>query len=154
MTSGSEITPPSGFSAIPITTTMLVATTPENTHMAYRASTSANPNLRRFVIKNERVEPRPKPTRAATPLLQVASPRICRRGERTVGFKGAQSKGESRVDRNTKEGRPSEEAPRGNRSQSMSLPHYSSHLGKRLRKDTLKFVLFNISSDLAGEASN
>ncbi|GJR65127.1 hypothetical protein Tco_0011192 [Tanacetum coccineum] len=39
-----EITPPPGFLAIPITTTMFAATTPENTPMAYRASTSANPN--------------------------------------------------------------------------------------------------------------
>ncbi|GJR08237.1 hypothetical protein Tco_0790889 [Tanacetum coccineum] len=39
-----EITPPPGFSAIPITTTMFVATTLKNTPMAYRASTSANPN--------------------------------------------------------------------------------------------------------------
>ncbi|GJZ16153.1 hypothetical protein Tco_0551830 [Tanacetum coccineum] len=45
MTSGSEITPLSGFLAIPITTTMLAATTLENTPMAYRASTSADPNL-------------------------------------------------------------------------------------------------------------
>nr|GEX88788.1 hypothetical protein [Tanacetum cinerariifolium] len=44
MTSGREITPPPGFSAIPITTTMFAATTPENTPMDYRASTSANLN--------------------------------------------------------------------------------------------------------------
>ncbi|GKF18778.1 hypothetical protein Tco_0063696 [Tanacetum coccineum] len=44
MTSGREITPPPSFSAIPITTTMFAATTPENTPMAYCASTSANPN--------------------------------------------------------------------------------------------------------------
>ncbi|GJV56501.1 hypothetical protein Tco_0386364 [Tanacetum coccineum] len=163
MTSGSEITPPSGFSAIPITTTMLVATTPENTPMAYRASTSANPNLMRNndlrtkleyfsedYDQEREMEPRPKPTRAATPLLQVASPRICRRGERTVGFKGAQSKGESRVDRNTKEGRPSEEAPRGNRSQSMSLPPLlAAHLGRGEKGQPLKSSL---SSAYRGQA--
>ncbi|GJR44110.1 hypothetical protein Tco_1312213 [Tanacetum coccineum] len=44
MTSGREITPPPGFSAIPTTTTMFAATTPENTPLAYRASTSTNPN--------------------------------------------------------------------------------------------------------------
>nr|GEU46558.1 reverse transcriptase domain-containing protein [Tanacetum cinerariifolium] len=41
------------------------------------------------------METRPKPTRAATPPLRVASPRICRQKERTVGFEGAQSRGES-----------------------------------------------------------
>nr|GEU60614.1 hypothetical protein [Tanacetum cinerariifolium] len=44
MTSGREITPPPGFSAIPITTTMFSATTPENTPMDYRAPISANLN--------------------------------------------------------------------------------------------------------------
>nr|GEU62686.1 hypothetical protein [Tanacetum cinerariifolium] len=62
--------------------------------------------------KEREIEPRPKPTRAATPPLRVESPRICRRGERTVGFEGAQSRGESRVERNTEGRRPSEEAPR------------------------------------------
>ncbi|GJU99500.1 hypothetical protein Tco_1328771 [Tanacetum coccineum] len=45
MTSGREITPPPGFSIVPTTTTMFAATTPENTPLAYRASTSANLNL-------------------------------------------------------------------------------------------------------------
>ncbi|GKE93652.1 hypothetical protein Tco_1574747 [Tanacetum coccineum] len=40
-----EITPQPSFSAIPTTTTMFAATTPENTPLAYRASTSTNPNL-------------------------------------------------------------------------------------------------------------
>nr|GEV02151.1 hypothetical protein [Tanacetum cinerariifolium] len=44
MTSGREITPPPSFPAVPIITTMFAATTHENTPMAYRASTSANPN--------------------------------------------------------------------------------------------------------------
>ncbi|GKB32163.1 hypothetical protein Tco_0871564 [Tanacetum coccineum] len=44
MTSGREITPPPGFSAVSITTTMFAATTPKNTPLAYRASTSTNPN--------------------------------------------------------------------------------------------------------------
>ncbi|GKC88585.1 reverse transcriptase domain-containing protein [Tanacetum coccineum] len=68
------------------------------------------------------MEPRPEPTRAATPPLRVASPRNRRRGERTVGFEGAQSRGEIRVERNTEGGRPSEEAPRGNGCQS-ALPN-------------------------------
>ncbi|GKC50941.1 hypothetical protein Tco_1073686 [Tanacetum coccineum] len=111
---------------LPITTTMFAATTPENTSMAYRASTSANPNLvinsafvevnyralksvlrdrRRQMRNNDRqtkleyfskdydeereMEPRLEPTKATTPPLRVASPRILRREERTVGFEGA-----------------------------------------------------------------
>ncbi|GKG00919.1 hypothetical protein Tco_0305624, partial [Tanacetum coccineum] len=50
--------------------------------------------------KELEIEPRPEPTRAATPPLRIVSPRIRGRGERTVG--------------NTKGGRPSEEAPRRN----------------------------------------
>ncbi|GKA33110.1 hypothetical protein Tco_0719477 [Tanacetum coccineum] len=42
MTSGREITPPPGFLAMPTTTTMFAATTPENMPLAYRASTSTN----------------------------------------------------------------------------------------------------------------
>ncbi|GJU90113.1 hypothetical protein Tco_1302536 [Tanacetum coccineum] len=137
---------------IPITTTMFAATTPENTPMAYRASTSSNHNplispafveanyeafesllrdqsrqmrnndlrtkleyFREDYDEEREMEPRPEPTRAATPLLRVASPRIRRREKRIVGFEGAQSRGESRVKRNTKGGRPLEESPRGNR---------------------------------------
>ncbi|GKB21511.1 hypothetical protein Tco_0855434 [Tanacetum coccineum] len=159
MTSGREITPPPGFLTVPITTTMFSATTPENTPMAYRASTSANPNLvispdfveanyealesllrdrHRQMHNNDlqtqleyfnedyneerEMEPRTEPTRAATPPLRVASPRIHRRGERTVGFEGAQSRGESRVERNTEGGRPLEETSRGNGGQSVNLP--------------------------------
>ncbi|GKF91980.1 hypothetical protein Tco_0275681 [Tanacetum coccineum] len=104
-----------GSSAIPITTTMLAATTPENTPMAYRASTLANPNpviSSTFIEANyealdenydeeQEMEPRPEPTRADTPPLRVASPKLRRRGERTVGFEGAQSIWESKVERNT-----------------------------------------------------
>ncbi|GKC33032.1 hypothetical protein Tco_1040326, partial [Tanacetum coccineum] len=147
---------------------MFAATTPENTPMAYRASTLANPNpliSPAFVEANyealesllrdrhrqmhnndlrteleyfskdyneeREMEPRPEPTRAATPPLRVASPRIRRQGERTVGFKRDQSRGESRVERNTEGGRPSAEAPRGNGGQSVNLPPLlAAHLGR------------------------
>ncbi|GJV95220.1 reverse transcriptase domain-containing protein [Tanacetum coccineum] len=147
---------------------MFAATTPENTPMAYHASTSANPNLVinvAFIEANyealesllrdrcrqmrnndlqieleyfskdydeeQEMEPRLEPTRAATPPLRVASPRICRRGERTVGFERAQSRGESRVERNTERGRPLEEAPKGNEGQSVNLPPLlAAHLGR------------------------
>ncbi|GKF35167.1 hypothetical protein Tco_0108367, partial [Tanacetum coccineum] len=58
-------------------------------------------------------------------------PRIRRWVERTVGFEGAQSRGESRVERNTEGGRPSKEAPRGNRGQSVNIPPLlAAHLGR------------------------
>nr|GEU55501.1 reverse transcriptase domain-containing protein [Tanacetum cinerariifolium] len=63
------------------------------------------------------MEPRPRPARAVTPPLRAASPKVCRRRERVVGFKETQNKEESRVERNSKGRRPSEEAPRGNGSQ-------------------------------------
>ncbi|GKA06307.1 hypothetical protein Tco_1167627 [Tanacetum coccineum] len=169
-----EITLPPGFSTIPITTTMFSVTTPENTPMAYRASTSANPNSvirptfikanyealesllrdrRRHMHNNDlrteleyfsedydkerEMEPRPKPTRAATPPPRVASPKICRRGERTLGFEGAQSRGESRVERNTEGERPLEEAPRGNGGQSVNLPPLLAPIWGEARMDNL-----------------
>ncbi|GJY16426.1 hypothetical protein Tco_0386848 [Tanacetum coccineum] len=39
-----------------------------------------------------------------------------------MGFEGAQSRGKSRVERNTEGGRPSEEEPKGNGGQSVNLP--------------------------------
>ncbi|GJR75239.1 hypothetical protein Tco_0087604 [Tanacetum coccineum] len=121
---------------------MFAVTTPENTPMAYRSSTSANPNpvfspalveanyeaiqyllrdrrrqMRNNDIRTEleyfskdyyeerEMEPRPEPTRAATPPLRVASPRIRRRGEN--------------------------KSPRGNGGQSVNLPPLlAAHLGR------------------------
>nr|GEV75699.1 hypothetical protein [Tanacetum cinerariifolium] len=45
--------------------------------------------------EEQEMEKRPKPTRAAIPPLRVTSPKIHRRGERTLGFEGAQSRGET-----------------------------------------------------------
>ncbi|GJZ64542.1 hypothetical protein Tco_0620963 [Tanacetum coccineum] len=68
---------------------MFSATTPENTPLAYRASTPTNPN---HVInpafleyssedydEEREMKPRPEPVRAATPPIRAASPRVCRR---------------------------------------------------------------------------
>ncbi|GJX57698.1 hypothetical protein Tco_0287595 [Tanacetum coccineum] len=83
----------------------------------------------------------PEPTRAATLPLQVASPRICRRGERTVEFERDQSRGESRVERNTEGGRPLEEAPRGNGGQSVNLPSLlAAHSGRGENGQPLSWV--------------
>ncbi|GJW66962.1 reverse transcriptase domain-containing protein [Tanacetum coccineum] len=51
--------------------------------------------------------------------------------ERVVGFEGAQSRGESKVQRNTEGGKPIEEAPRGNGGQSGNLPPLlAAYLGR------------------------
>ncbi|GJY01265.1 hypothetical protein Tco_0359417 [Tanacetum coccineum] len=145
MTSGREITPPPGFLAVPTTTTMFAATTPENTPLAYPASTSTNLNpviSPAFVEANyetldedydeeREMKPRPKPARSVTPPLRAASPRVRRRRERVVGFEETQNSGESRVERNSEGGRPSKEASRGNGSQNVNLPPLlAAHIGR------------------------
>ncbi|GJW97829.1 reverse transcriptase domain-containing protein [Tanacetum coccineum] len=153
---------------MPITTTMFAATTPENTPLAYRASTSTNPNPmispafmkanyetlesllrdRRRQMRNNNLrteleyfnedydeeremKPRLEPARAVTPPLRAASPRVCRRRERVVGFEETQNRGESRVERSSEGGRPSEEASRGNGSQNVNLPPLlAAHIGR------------------------
>ncbi|GJX67017.1 hypothetical protein Tco_0302744 [Tanacetum coccineum] len=104
--------------------------------MAYRASTSANPNpviSPTFIKANyEALESLLRDRhRAATLPLRIASPWIHKQGERTVGFEGAQSRRESRVERNTEGGRLSEEAIRGNGGQSVNLPPLlAAYLGR------------------------
>ncbi|GKC99657.1 hypothetical protein Tco_1169932 [Tanacetum coccineum] len=160
---------------------MFATATPENKPMAYRASTSVNPNpvisptfveanyeALESLLKDQRrqmrnndlrteleyfnedydeeraMEPRPEPTRAATPPLRI------RRGERTVGFDGAQSRGESRVERNTEGGRPSEEAPIGNGGQSVNLPPLlAAYLGRGENGQPLQSSL---TSNYGGQA--
>ncbi|GKD98651.1 hypothetical protein Tco_1382548 [Tanacetum coccineum] len=129
---GREITSPPGFLAMPTTATMFAATTPENMPLAYRVSTSTNPNpIRNNDLRTEleyfsedydeerEMEPRLEPVRAATTPLRAMSPRVHRRRERVVGFEETQNKGEIRVERNNEGGRPSEEASRGNGSQAL-----------------------------------
>ncbi|GKE33059.1 hypothetical protein Tco_1452381 [Tanacetum coccineum] len=148
MTTGREITSPPGFLAVPTTTTMFAATTPENTPLAYRSSTSTNLNsvinpafveanyetlesllrdrqrhMRNNDLRTELeyfsedydeerdMEPRPEPVKAVIPPLRAASPRV--------------------VERNSKGGRPSEEASRGNGSQNVNLPPLLvAHIGR------------------------
>ncbi|GKC26598.1 hypothetical protein Tco_1033892 [Tanacetum coccineum] len=93
--------------------------------------------------KSARDHSRISPTQSKTEIKKVKSQitsqraisdkfaKIRRRGERIVGFKRAQSRGESRVERNTEGGRPLEEAPRGNGGQSVNLrPLLAAHLGR------------------------
>ncbi|GJX57699.1 hypothetical protein Tco_0287596 [Tanacetum coccineum] len=104
----------------------------DETRAKVRQSIPRSPSSSSEDYNEEReIEPRPEPTRAATPPLRVASPRIRRLEKRTVGFEGAQSRGESRVKRNTEGGRPLEESPRGNGGQSVNLPPLlAAHLGR------------------------
>nr|GEV74170.1 Gag-Pol polyprotein [Tanacetum cinerariifolium] len=124
---------------MPTTTTIFAATTPENTPLGYRASTSTNPNYvispafveanyetlesllrdqrRQMRNNNLRTEleyfsknyneeremkPRPKPTKAITPPLRAASPKVHRRRERVVRFEETQYVGESWVKKKAK----------------------------------------------------
>ncbi|GJY79606.1 hypothetical protein Tco_0485407, partial [Tanacetum coccineum] len=142
------MTPPPGFSTPPqipnintserphVTTTVFAATTPENTPFAYRASTLANPNPMispAFVEANyedydeeREMEPRPEPTREATPPIRLRSPGVRRQQERVVWFKEAPN----REGRNAEGSRPSEIEARENRNRGMNLPPLlASHLG-------------------------
>ncbi|GKB99054.1 reverse transcriptase domain-containing protein [Tanacetum coccineum] len=140
MTSGREITPPPSFSAIPTTTTMFSATTPENMPLSYRASTSTNPNpvispafveanyetLNEDYDEEREMEPRPKPARAVTPPLRAA------------------------VERNSEGGRPSKEASRGNESQNVNLPPLlAAHIG---RSENGKPLQSSLTSAYGGQA--
>ncbi|GJY86359.1 hypothetical protein Tco_0500385 [Tanacetum coccineum] len=108
MTSGREITPLPGFSAVPTTTTMFAATTPENMPLAYHASTSTNPSpvisptfveanyeTLESLLKDRRreMESRPELVRAITPPLPAASPRVRRRREEYWGLRKLKTEG-------------------------------------------------------------
>ncbi|GJU80215.1 reverse transcriptase domain-containing protein [Tanacetum coccineum] len=167
---------------MPTTTTMFAATTPENTPLAYRASTSTNPNLvispafmeanyetlesilrdrRRQMLNNDlrtelehfskdydeerEMESRSEPVKAATLPLRAASPRVRRRRERVVGFEETQNRGESRVERNSEGGRPSEEASRGDGSQNVNLPPLlATHIGRSENGQPLQSSLTSV----------
>ncbi|GJT47927.1 hypothetical protein Tco_0974084 [Tanacetum coccineum] len=91
------------------------------------------------------MEPRPEPVRAATPPLRAASPRVRKRRERVVGFEETQNRGESMVERNSKGGRPSEEASRGNGSQNVNLPPLlAAHIGRSENGQPLQSSLTSV----------
>nr|GEU40921.1 reverse transcriptase domain-containing protein [Tanacetum cinerariifolium] len=136
---------PAWQAAMPTTTTMFAATTPENTPLGYLASTSTNHNpvfspafakanyetLDEDYDEEREMVPRTEPARAVTPPLRAASPRVRRRRKRVVGFEESQNRGESKVERNSEGGRPSEKAPRGNGSQNVNLPPLlAAHVGR------------------------
>ncbi|GJU10416.1 hypothetical protein Tco_1132812 [Tanacetum coccineum] len=141
MTSGREITPLPGFSTIPITTTMFAATTPENTPMAYRASTSTNPNP---VISLAFVEANYE---ALESLLRDRRRQIHNNDLRTKLEYFSEDYDEEREMEPRPEptiaatlplrvtsprgGTPLEETPRGNGGQSVNLPPLlAAHLGR------------------------
>ncbi|GKB83245.1 hypothetical protein Tco_0950140 [Tanacetum coccineum] len=144
MTNGREITPPPGFltppnivtsEILPMTTTVFVVTTFENTPSAYRASTLANSNPMispSFDYDEEReMEPRPEPNREATPPLWLRSHVVRRHRERIVGFKEAPNRVGSRGGRNAKGSRPSKIETRENGNRGVDLPPLlAAHLGR------------------------
>ncbi|GJU15800.1 hypothetical protein Tco_1143766 [Tanacetum coccineum] len=112
-------------------TTMFVATTHENTPMAYHASTSANPNL---VISPASIEANHE---ALESLLRDRRRQMRNNDLRTEleyfseDYDEEREIGENKVERNTKGRRPLEEAPRGNEGQSVNLPSLlAAHLGR------------------------
>nr|GEX63253.1 hypothetical protein [Tanacetum cinerariifolium] len=113
---------------IPITTTMFAATTLENTPIAYRDSTSANPN----------------------PVISLAFiEAIYEALESLLRDRRAQSRGESRAKRNTKGGRHLEEAPSGNGGQSVNLPLIlTAHLGRGENGKPFQSSLTSVYRDL------
>ncbi|GKF58168.1 hypothetical protein Tco_0171705, partial [Tanacetum coccineum] len=91
------------------------------------------------------MEPRPEPVKAATPPLRAASPRVRRKRERVVGFKETQNRGESRVERNNEDGRPSKEASRRNGSQNVNLPPLlADHIGISENRQPLQSSLTSV----------
>nr|GEW67469.1 hypothetical protein [Tanacetum cinerariifolium] len=95
------------------------------------------------------MEPRPEPARAVTPPLRAASPRVHRKRKEVVEFEETQNKEESRVERNSEGGRPSEIAPRGNEGQNENLPLLlSTHIGRSENRQPLQSSLTSAYVDL------
>ncbi|GJY75804.1 hypothetical protein Tco_0480920 [Tanacetum coccineum] len=121
---------------MPTTTTMFAATTPKNTPLAYRASTSTNPNpviSPAFMEANyETLESllRDRQRQMRNNDLRTEL-EVRRRRERVVRFEETQNRGEIKVERSNKGGRPSKEASRGNGSQNVNLPPLlAAHIGR------------------------
>nr|GEW84569.1 auxilin-like protein [Tanacetum cinerariifolium] len=88
------------------------------------------------------MKPRQEPARAVTPPLRAASPWVCRRRKRVVGFEESQNRGENRVERNSEGGRPLEKALRGNGSQNVNLPLLlAAHIGRSKNGQSLQSSL-------------
>ncbi|GJZ07994.1 hypothetical protein Tco_0542277 [Tanacetum coccineum] len=77
------------------------------------------------------MEPRPTRTRETTLVLCAGSLRVRIQRERVVEFKDAPKRDGSRVERNPKGGRPSEQRAKDSRNQGMNLhPLLTTHLGR------------------------
>nr|GEU32925.1 hypothetical protein [Tanacetum cinerariifolium] len=142
------MTPPLVFSTPPqipnintserphVTTIVFAATTPENMPFAYRASALAKPNpmikyFSEYYDEEQEMEPRPEPTREATPPLWLRSPRVRRQRERVVGFKDSPNWEGCGAGRNADGSRPSaiEATKNGNRGINLP-PLLAAHLGR------------------------
>ncbi|GJT10046.1 hypothetical protein Tco_0857088 [Tanacetum coccineum] len=141
MTSEREDTPPPGFSTLtplpganvgelpPITAFPFTTRSPENTPLAYRASTSANPDHE--YDKEREMELGQARVRETTPVLQTGSPRVRRRRERVVESEEAPNRDGSRVEREPKGMRPSKRRVEEGGSRGGNLPSIlAAHLGR------------------------
>ncbi|GKD48744.1 hypothetical protein Tco_1277720 [Tanacetum coccineum] len=139
-----EMTPPPGFSTLtpipspnanelpPITVSTYTATTPKNTPLIHRASTSANPdpmispaymeaNYEEY-DKEREIEPRLVRVRETTPVLCIRSSRAQRQRDGVVEFEDTRNRDGKGVKRNFEGGRPSEHKVANNRSPGKNLP--------------------------------
>ncbi|GKC88249.1 hypothetical protein Tco_1148898 [Tanacetum coccineum] len=140
------MTPPPGFSTLthipdpnanelpPITVSTFTATTPENTPLTYRASTSDNPNpmiSHAFVEDNYEVlksllgnDKSRYVTKTSALNWNTSVRSMIKKGRWNLGLDG------TRVKRNSEGGRPSEHIVDDNKSQGMNLPPLLvAHLG-------------------------
>ncbi|GKB44377.1 reverse transcriptase domain-containing protein [Tanacetum coccineum] len=91
------------------------------------------------------MEPRPEPTREATPPLRLRSPGVRRQRERVVGFEEVPNREGSRAGRNAKGSSPSEIEARENGNREMNFPLLlTAHLGRNKRGQPLQSSLTSI----------
>nr|GEY88479.1 hypothetical protein [Tanacetum cinerariifolium] len=102
-----------------------------------------NPSREDYDEKRE-MEPRPEPTKEATPPLRLRSPGVCRQQKRVVWFEESPNKEGSKAGRNAEGSRPSEIKARENGNRGMNLPlTLGSSLSKKQKRST-PAILFDL----------
>ncbi|GKF00336.1 hypothetical protein Tco_0023686 [Tanacetum coccineum] len=92
------------------------------------------------------MEPRPEPTREATPPLWLRSLGVCRQRERVVGFEEAPNREGSKTGRNAKGSRPLEIEARENGNRGMNLPPLlATYLGRNKSGQPLQSSLSSVT---------
>ncbi|GJW99211.1 hypothetical protein Tco_0181019 [Tanacetum coccineum] len=168
MTNEREIMPPPVFSTLPhipnvntnerppVTTTVFAATTPGNTPLAYRASTSTDdtPMISPAFIETnyEILESLLRDRRRqmeVTPPLRTRLPRVRRQRERVVGFEESPNMEGSRTGRITEGNRHSEAGEEENGRREMNLPPLlAAHLGRNENGQPLRSSLTSVHGGL------